>query len=141
MCPVGPCCHSFTASGSAGGGNGKPASQELSAAAIQAGSAAQPRTSRSPREQETYERSACEHNDERLPACRRWEVKRVWEGEGGRWGLEGEVSVLTTCMCFEKLRVDSEGMLPPREEVICLSFCFFSAFCFMLFSHHSTVFV
>lgn len=51
------------------------------------------------------------------------------------------VSVSNTCMCFEKLRVDSEGMLAPREEVICLSFCFFSAFCFMLFSHHSAVFV
>lgn len=57
----------------------------------------------------------------------------MWEGRG--------VSVSTARMCFEKLRVGSEGMLAPREEVICLTFCFFSVFCFMLFSHQSTGFV
>lgn len=85
-------------------------------------------------EQETYERSACEHNDERLPACRRWEVRRCVGGAGGL------VCRLHACV-FEKLRVGSEGMLAPREEVISLTFCFFSVFCFMLFSHQSTGFV
>lgn len=98
------------------GEEGEPASQELSAAAVRARLNAGAHISRLVSRKHT--RGARVSTMKRgCRRVRRWEVNDVWEGRG--------VSVSTARMCFEKLRVGSEGMLAPREEVICLTFCFF----------------
>lgn len=116
--PVQPCCHSFTTS-SAGGGRRR--TRIPGAVCCGCTSTSERRRAHlAACEQETYERSACEHNDERLPACRRWEVNGVWEGRGLVCRLHA--CVLRSCVWVLR------GCWPPERKSSVWLFVFFRSF-------------